>query len=154
MRDRKLLITYFTGSGSTKRMAEEIGRGAERPGLAIEVKEVEECSLEDLAGADGIAVGSPTYFSNMAWQIKKLVDDSIALYSRNHQLEGKVLGCFASAGSGSDGVDCIKMLEVAFGHHHRMKTIPGIIRTDGEPDKQVSERCRTFGEQISRQIMD
>ena len=90
----------------------------------------------------------------MAWQIKKLVDDSITLYSRNHQLEGKVLGCFTSAGSGSDGEDCIKMLEVAFGHHHRMKTFPGIIRTNGESDEKVSERCRTFGEQISRQIMD
>ncbi len=40
----------------------------------MEVKRVEECRLNDLAEADGIVIGSPTYFSNVAWQVKKLID--------------------------------------------------------------------------------
>ena len=88
--------------GSTKRMAEEIGKGAERTGVNVELKRVEECRLNDLVEADGIVIGSPTYFSNVAWQVKKLIDESITLYRRG-QLRDKVGGCFTSAGTRRDG---------------------------------------------------
>ena len=61
METKLLLVIYYTGKGSTKRMAEEIGKGAERLGVKVVVKGVEECGLDDLAEADGIVVGSPTY---------------------------------------------------------------------------------------------
>ena len=152
MEDRKLLITYFSGTGRTRMMAQEIGRGAERPGLKVEIRRVEECCLDDLAQADGIVVGSPTYFSNVAWQVKKLVDDSIALYRRNHLLRGKLAGCFTSSGTQRDAKDCIRMLDLAFAFHHKMKMIPGIARIDGQPDRQVSQTCREYGAEIARQM--
>jgi len=71
--------------GKTERMAEEIGQGARNFGVSVEIKRVEKCSLNNLAEADGIIIGSPTYFSNVAWQVKKLIDESIGLYG-NKQL--------------------------------------------------------------------
>lgn len=150
---KRLLIVYYTGKGSTGRMAEDIGEGAEGVGVKVEIKRVEECKLGDLAEADGIVVGSPTYFSNVAWQVKSLIDQSIELYRKEHSLEGKVGGCFTSAGTRRDGKECIKMLELAFGFHHRMNILPGIVRASGDPDAKVSEMCQQYGQKISKQII-
>jgi NAD(P)H dehydrogenase (quinone) len=150
---KRLLVTYYTGTGSTKKMAEEIGKGAKRLGVKVDVKRVEDCRLNDLAEADGIVIGSPTYFSNMAWQVKKLIDESISLYRKSRQLSDKVGGCFTSSGTRRDGKDCIRMLELAFGFHHRMKIIPGIIKASGDREEEVSEMCRQYGMEIARQIL-
>ena len=150
---KQLLVTYYTGTGSTKRMAEEIGEGAERLGVKVEIKSVGECGLSDLAEADGIVIGSPTYFSNVAWQMKKLIDESITLYRKGHQLRGKVGGCFTSSGTRRDGKDCIRMLELAFGLHHGLKMKHGIIRASGDREEEVSKMCQQYGMEIARQIL-
>lgn len=150
---KRLLVVYYTGKGSTKRMAEEIGKGAERLGVEVEVKSVGECGLSDLAEADGIVIGSPTYFSNVAWQVKKLIDESIALYRKGNQLRGKVGGCFTSSGTRRDGKDCIRMLELTLGFHHKLKMVPGIIRSPGDREEEVSEMCQQYGMEIAKQIL-
>jgi len=150
---KQLLITYYSGSGNTERMAEEIAQGAEGLGVTVKVKDIEYCKLNDLAEADGIVVGSPTYFSNVAWQVKKLIDESIALYRRGRQLRDKVGGCFTSSGTHRDGEDCIRMLELAFGLHHKLKMVPGIIRASGESVEDVSKMCREYGMRIAKEIL-
>ena len=134
-------------------MAEEIGEGAKQLGVEVEVKGIEECRLDDLVEADGVVIGSPTYFSNVAWQVKRLIDESIALYRKGRQLRDKVGGCFTSSGTRSDGEDCIRMLELAFGLHHKMEMIPGITRASGDGEDKVSQMCRQYGMKVARQIL-
>jgi NAD(P)H dehydrogenase (quinone) len=148
---KRLLIVYYSAAGGTKSMAEDIGKGAERIGVDVELKTVEECTLDDLSEADGIVIGSPTYFSNVAWQVKKLIDESITLY-RKDQLRDKVGGCFTSAGTRRDGKNCIRMLEIAFGLHHGLKMIPGIVRASGDSEEEVSIMCQKYGEDVARRI--
>jgi len=132
-------------------MAEDIARGAEAAGAAVTLKPIEECTLHEFVDADGLVVGSPTYFSNVAWQVKKLIDESIVLYRRDHQLQTKVGGCFTSAGTQRDGKDCIRMLELAFGLHHRVKMIPGIIRVSGDSTTKTSAMCQDYGRRIAQE---
>jgi len=150
---KRLLITYYTSTGNTKRMADAIGKGAERLGVTVEVKRVEECRLNDLAEADGIVIGSPTYFSNVAWQVKRLIDESIALYRGGRQLRDKVGGCFTSSGTHRDGEDCIRMLELAFGLHHRLRMVPGIMRVSGDREEEVPQVCQQYGMEIAKRII-
>ena len=75
--------------------------------------------------------------------MKKLIDESIGLYKKK-QLAGKVGGCFTSAGNCSNGEDCIKMMELAFGLHHELKMVPGIIGTSGEREEEVSKKCQEY----------
>ena len=150
---KRLLVVYYTGTGNTKRMAEEIGKGAEQLGVNVQIKSVEECELSDLAEADGIAVGSPTYFSNAAWQVKKLIDESITLYRKGHQLRDRVGGSFTSSGTRRDGKDCIRMLELALGFHHKLKMVTGIIRASGDRWEDVSKICQQYGMKIANQIL-
>ena len=152
MTTKRLLITYYSGTGKTKLMAEEICKGARRLGISVEMKRVEKCSLDNLVEADGIIIGSPTYFNNVAWQVKKLIDELIGLY-RNKQLAGKVGGCFTSAGNRSNGEDCIKMMELAFGLHHKLRMVPGIVSASGEREEEVSKMCQEYGMKIAEKLV-
>jgi hypothetical protein len=57
------------------------------------------------------------------------------------------------SGTLRDGKDCIRMLELAFCFHHRIKMVPGIIRASGDSDEQVSKMCQQYGAQIARKII-
>jgi NAD(P)H dehydrogenase (quinone) len=113
---KSLLIIYYSNTGKTEKMATHIARGAETAGVNAILKKVEDCTLNDLVEADGIAVGSPTHYSNITWQIKRLMDETIlTFYTKGHSLRNKVCGCFTSTGAYSDGKECLRMLELAFG---------------------------------------
>lgn len=147
---KQLLIIYYTGTGKTQWMAQTIADGAREQGISVTVLPVEDCTIEDLKYPDGIVIGSPTYFSNMAWQVKKLVDESITLYRRDHLLHGKVAGCFTSSGTRPDGEDCIKTIEVAFGHHHKMRMLEGIVRVSNDSNTKIERLCKNYGRRIAK----
>jgi multimeric flavodoxin WrbA len=67
-------------------------------------------------------------------------------------LKGKVAGVFTSSGTMRDGRDCLKMLEIALGYHHGMKVLEGIVRVDGESEKEVQKRCQEYGKMLAKEI--
>ena len=151
MSSKKALVLYYSRSGNTRRMAEAITEGIKSNAMKVTVEDVEKVNISLLPDYDGIVVGSPTYFSNMAWQVKKMVDESIVHYSGG-KLKGKVVGVFTSAGSKENAKDCLKMIEIAFGYHHGMKVIEGIVRVDGESNKEVEKRCLEYGKKLAKEI--
>jgi NAD(P)H dehydrogenase (quinone) len=151
MSSRKVLILYHSGSGNTQRMAKAIAKGMESSVENVTVEDVGRFNISLLPKYDGIILGSPTYFSNVAWQVKKVIDESIVHYSGG-KLKGKVAGIFTSAGTSRDGKDCLKMLEVALGLHHGMKVVEGILRVDGESDKEIEKRCQEYGKRLAKEI--
>jgi NAD(P)H dehydrogenase (quinone) len=152
MSAKNVLILYYSGSGNTQKMAKMIAEGIRSSStLDIKVQNVEKFDTALLPNYDGIVVGSPTYFSNVAWQVKKMIDESIVHYG-GEKLKGKVVGVFTSAGSKKDGKDCLEMLEVAFGHHHKMNVIDSILRVDGESDKEVQKRCEEYAKKLTKEL--
>ncbi len=147
MASKKVLILYYSGSGNTQKMAKAIAEAMNSSAINVTVEDVGKFDISLLPNYDSIILGSPTYFSNMAWQVKKVIDESIVHY-RGGKLKGKVAGIFASAGTSSNGKDCLKMLEVASGFHHGMKVVEGILRVDGEDDKEVEKRCEEYGKKL------
>lgn len=76
-------------------MAEAFAEGVKEEGVAVALKKVEEVQLGELADYDGIALGSPTYYGQMAAPVKRLIDESNELHGK---LEGKVAAAFTSSG--------------------------------------------------------
>ena len=150
--DKTLVVVYYSEGGKTQRMAENISKGAKLAGVNVKLKRSEDCSIRDLTEADGIAVGSPTYFSNMAWQVKKIIDESISAYETPHSLENKIGACFTSAGTRRDGLKCIKMLEVALGFHHKMKLVPSLISDSDDKEEELLQICKDYGKNIAEQL--
>jgi len=151
MSSKKVLILYYSGSGNTKKMAKAIAEAMKSSTINVTVEDAVKFDISLLPNYDSIVLGSPTYFSNVAWQVKKVIDESIVHYSGG-KLKGKVAGIFTSAGTSSNGKDCLKMLDVALGFHHKMKLIQGIIRVDGENDKEVEKRCEEYGKKLQKEI--
>ena len=144
MASKKVLVLYYSGSGNTRKMAKAIAEAMKSNAMSVTVEDVGKFDISLLPKYDGIVLGSPTYFSNVAWQVKKVIDESIVHYGGG-KLKGKMAGIFTSAGTRRDGKDCLKMLEVALGFHHGMKVVEGILRVDGESDKKVKRDVRNMG---------
>jgi len=113
-----VLVLYYSSSGSTRLLAHEIALG---------IDSVERCeaivrtvpsisanseasigsipdsgdpyaSIEDLAACEGLALGSPTRFGNMASALKYFIDGTSSLWISG-ALEGKPATVFTSSGS-------------------------------------------------------
>jgi multimeric flavodoxin WrbA len=150
---KNLLIIYYSNTGKTEKLALQIARGAKISGVNAILKKVEDCTINDLAKADGIAVGSPTYYSNIAWQIKRLMDETIlTLYTNGHSLRNKVCGCFTSTGAYNDGKECLRMLELAFGVALKMKIVPGVVVESKDADEGNLSICYEYGQKIAQEL--
>lgn len=100
---KTVLVTYYSRSGNTKKMAELITKGLVARGIKADLIPVEEVPIDSLPGYDGFIVGSPNYFGTMAWPIKKFVDESVKYYKK---LEGKAAAAFTSEGIIGGGGGC------------------------------------------------
>jgi NAD(P)H dehydrogenase (quinone) len=103
----RILVTYFSVTGNTQALAEGVIEGARSvSGIECIDKPVAEVSNDDLVAADGIIVGSPTYFGQMAAEVKELFDITEQVYGK---LEGKVGAAFTTSGGAGCGHELTNM---------------------------------------------
>jgi NAD(P)H dehydrogenase (quinone) len=99
----KILVVYDSNSGNTETMALAVGKGAKKAGdVEVSVKRAVQTQNSDLLAADGIIMGSPTYFGQMSAKLKAVVDASVALHKK---MGGKVGGVFTSSGGTASGAE-------------------------------------------------
>lgn len=148
----KILIIYYSETGNTKKMAELIAEGVKEEKIDVVVKNVEDTDAKELLEYDGIIIGSPTYYGLPAYQIKKLLDDSVAFHG---SLEGKVGGAFSSSANVGGGNETTIMSIIQAMLIHGM-IVKGTSKGDhygpvsiGKPDLRVEKQCKTYGKMIA-----
>jgi multimeric flavodoxin WrbA len=73
----KIVIVYHSGYGHTKKVAEAVAAGSGGALLPIDAEgNLPQGGWEQLAAADAIVFGSPTYMGGASWQFKKFADAS------------------------------------------------------------------------------
>jgi NAD(P)H dehydrogenase (quinone) len=98
-----ILIVYDSKTGNTERMAQAIAKAVKEAGAkSVKVQRAEKTVVQDLLDADGIIMGSPTYFGQMTAQLKQLIDHSVKVYCK---LTGKVGGAFTNSGGIATGAE-------------------------------------------------
>jgi multimeric flavodoxin WrbA len=151
---KTLLVIYYSQKGATQKMATEISRGAKDENVNVVSKNITECTISDLSAADGIAFGSPTYYSNIAWQPKKFLDETILeFYNQGHSLKGKVCCCFTSTGGYNDGKECLRMLEIAFGYALKMRMLSGVVLESKDIVEGNLSLCYDLGKRIAQELI-
>ncbi|MCX5725636.1 MAG: NAD(P)H-dependent oxidoreductase [Candidatus Saganbacteria bacterium] len=151
----QVLITYYSRSGNTEKMAKLIEEGIKKGGVEVDVKRIEEVIVDDLLKYDGILIGSPTYYGHMAAAIKKLLDESVKFHGK---LDGKAGGAFASSGNiGGGNETTIRGIQEAMLIHGMV--IQGNPSGDhygpvsiGAPDARVVKHCQSFGKRFARLV--
>ena len=148
-----VLIVYYSKKGATEKMALEIAKGVKDSGENVVIKTFADCTVTDLLSADALAFGSPTYYSNIAWQPKKFLDEMIFdFYARGYSLKGRLCGCFTSTGGYDDGRECLRMLELAFGYSLKMRIIPGVIFESKDFVEGNFSKCYDLGKMLVQEL--
>lgn len=95
----KTVVVYFSGYGHTQRVAQAVAEGAGAQLIAVDAEgNVPDSAWDDLAAADAIIFGAPTYMGSVPWQFKKFADaSSKAWFTRAWQ--DKVFGGFTVSAS-------------------------------------------------------
>ena len=89
---KKVLIAYFSATGTTGKMAEYIAEGIRISGQGVVVRKTSEVKApDDLAGYDGYIFGAPTYSLDVPEPMKKIL-----LAVEKAGLDGKLGGSFGS----------------------------------------------------------
>ena len=114
----KILVLYYSRYGSTANLATHIARGVNSvtgvnarirtvPSVSAETETISDpvpaqgppyASHADLRECDGLLLGSPTRFGNMAAALKYFIDGTAGAWAGGH-LEGKPAGLFTSTSS-------------------------------------------------------
>jgi len=134
----KLLILYFSRNGSTKNLAYQIAKGVESSGCEAVLRTVPAVSNNldnkaqivpetgdpyvskaDLAECQGLALGSPTRFGNMAAAMKYFWDSTSEQWL-NGQLIGKPACVFTSSSSMHGGQESTLLTMMLPLLHHGM----------------------------------
>ena len=162
-----VLIAYYTMTGTTRSLAQIVAQGVnEVDGINVTLKPIEAVTMDDLREAEGIILGSPTYYANMAGPMKTFID-SIGLEHDSVFLGGKVGGAFATGGGSGGGKEhvivslLLAMINTgmmvagpAYGDGQNGYALPGAAATDpGTPDEFSEtevEDARRLGRRIAQ----
>lgn len=133
----KILVVYYSMYGHIETMAQSIAEGArEVEGVEVTLKRVADIMDEEKARAvgakvdqaapiaspkeldqyDGIIVGTPTRFGNMAAQMRNFFDQTGSLWATG-ALVGKVGSVFTSTAVGGGNESTILSTQVTLLHH-------------------------------------
>lgn len=147
----KVLVVYYSRTGNTEKMAELISDQIKKQGMEIDLKKVKDTTPDDLKSADGIIIGSPTYYGSMAAEIKSLLDESVKLHGR---LDGKVGAAFSTAANiaGGNETTILNIINAMLIHGFIVQGDPmgshyGPVAI-GSPDARAKKECQRLAERF------
>ena len=144
----EILVLYYSRNGSTAELARQVCRGVESitgatsklrtvapvsaenegPAKAVPSSGAPYASLDDLARADGLVIGSPTRFGNMAAPLKYFLDGTSTLWVSG-ALVNKPAGVFTSTQTMHGGQEATLLSMMVPLLHHGMVLV-GIPYTE------------------------
>ena len=186
----QILVVYYSRYGSVSRMAQQIALGVEAvdgcnavircvPDVSPNNEQTQPsvpeegppyASMDDLKNCDGLLIGSPSYFGNMAAPLKYFLDQSSQVWLSG-ALIGKPAGVFTATSSHHGGQESLLISMMIPLMHHGMiiSGIPysepalqqtqtggtpyGASHVSGKQGQQLSEHesdiCKALGRQIA-----
>jgi NAD(P)H dehydrogenase (quinone) len=144
----KILIMYDSRTGNTEKLAEAVAEGVKQvSGITVELKKTEFVTPEDVIGAHGYAVGSPSHFSIMSGKILTLLTD---LYSIRHKMAGKPMAVFTTGTGGQ--VTALENIDRIIGVFNPKFVKPGIA-VEGAPREADKLQATKLGEKLAKALM-
>ncbi len=154
----KISIIYFSKTGKTELIAQMIAKSIESVSdTEVKLFQIDKIDNEFLNESCAVIFGTPTYYSNICWQLKKWFDESWA-----HDLGGKIGAAFVTADYQQGGADIAALTLI---QHMMVKgmlaysggsslgqpyTHLGVVAVNGN-DTYNAELCSAFGKRIAEQ---
>jgi len=139
----KILVVYHSMSGNTKAAAEAVAQGAKSiEGTEVATKEGLKAESQDLIDCDGVAVGTPDYFSYMAGGLKDFFDRTF--YPTKGEVEGKPCAIFVTHGGGGTAVESVQDIAESF----KFEEVAEPVLVRGGPNPSAREKLFRLGEEL------
>lgn len=99
----RISIVYWSLTGHTAEMAEEIASGIRKEGVEAIAFNIHETVADNeyIESSSGLIIGTPVYLASSVWQIHKWLEED----SKGSNLSGKLGGAFATAHFAQGGAD-------------------------------------------------
>lgn len=157
----RILVLYHSNSGNTQRMAELVAEGAQQLVTAeVRLKDIAHANHTDLDWCDGIALGSPTNYGSVSWQMKQWWDQQpIENWGRR---DGKIGCVFSSAGAWGGGQEwtCQTLMSILINYGFlvfgltdytgvKFSAHYGAISAGPPIEDRSQEACRRLGRRLA-----
>jgi len=142
----KVLIVYYSQTGNTEKMARAVEEGAKSVvGIDVELKYF--VQPEELAEADAIILGMPTYYHDIGMDMKNLLENAS---KKKINLKGKVGAAFGSYGWSGEAPNLL--LEI-LKNRFEMDVVEPALRIKYNPDEKGLEECRKLGKTVAEKLV-
>ena len=108
---------------------------------------------EVLLGYDVICIGTPTYFSNMSWPVKKFYDYALSrfYFTRKKKLTDRSLSVFTMASDGDSALACINVMEKGL-KAVTNDIVPGIVVIQGIDKEELEKRIKVYADRLEKEL--
>lgn len=151
----QVLVMYYSRTGNTRKLAEEIAKGVEEvDGVECVLKIAADVTADDFLNSDGIIAGSPVYFGTMAAELKEVFD---RLIGTRRRMEDKIGAAFATAADPSGGKETTIMSIMQAMLIYGMIVVGDPMDATGHygvscvkaPDEQTSANAAKLGKRVA-----
>ena len=143
-----ILVLYYSRTGRTEALARAVAEGTGAiEGASARVKRVDYATVSDFISCDGVAFGSPNYFSYMAGLMKDFFDRALSV---REKVTGKPAAAFTSGGGSSNSA--LLSLERMI-HSFRLEKVKEGVVSHGEPSSEDLASCRKLGEAVAESAL-
>ena len=148
----KVLVVYFSNSGTTERVAEYVAEGVRIAGHEADVRKTSDiASVHDLAGYDAYIFGCPTYHLDMPESFASLFDAA-----GKAGLQGKAGGAFSTRSHpSSDGGGAAERIFDIMESTLRMRMTelgPFDVRADVVNGPDGARACQEYGKSVATML--
>jgi multimeric flavodoxin WrbA len=147
---RKIIVIYHSQQyGNTKMLAEALAEGVREAGAEVNLIHTNErrVALEEFLSCDGVAIGTPDYFSYVAGTVKSFFDDLYLWDQSGKPVKGKPAVLFFSCGGGGKVKEPFESLAQRF-FKQAGKTI-GIQRPIND---EAKKQCVALGKELVKSL--
>jgi len=151
----QVLVMYYSRSGNTKKLAQEISKGVnEVEGVECVIKPTSEVTKEDFINSDGIIAGSPVYFGAMAAEMKDIFDKFVGV---RNKMGDKIGAAFATSADPSGGKETTIFSIIQAMMIYGMIIVGDPLEATGHygvscvgtPDEETIDNARKLGKRVA-----
>ena len=147
---KKIIIVYHSQQyGNTRMLAEALAEGVREAGAGVNLINTNERRVtpEEFLSADGVAVGTPDYFSYVAGTVKTFFDDLYLWDQSGKIVKGKPAVLFFSCGSGGKVGQPFESLSQRF-----FKQVGETVGIPRPISDEAKNRCRDLGKELVKNL--
>ena len=146
----KVLITFYSRTGNTAKIAEAIAEGVWTEGVDVALKTADKVDVSEILTADVVAVGSPISWGPSMVGLVKDLFERIYVQAKD-KIVGKPYVCFVSCGNLENGEKALESIEQVADSLKMQRVTEGIVFAGALGDKEV-DACRDLGRKLAQTV--